>query len=226
MTTRFVDVRIPDQIRGWPCTAVPRFSTTITQADSGAEQANRRWAHPLYSYQLPEAIRSHADFEVIRDHWLVMGGPARTWPWRDPLDFASRALRAPNRAFAPQGGDQPLGAGDGVRSQFQLAKTYTRGTESYQRDITLPLLGSVVVFVDGVLPEALPPPLTPLHWTVSRPGGVVTFDGPVPLGLPVTAGFLFDVEVRFEADDSFEAIAKEFSASGVSGLRLIGVRSC
>lgn len=220
---RFVDEYISNKIRGWPCEVLPRFSTIITASDSGAEQANRRWRHPLYSYQLPEAIRSHADFELLKDHWLVMGGPAQTWPWKDPLDFASRPLIAPNRSSDVEGSDQLLATGDGVQSQFQLVKTYTVGSQIYVRDIVLPIVDSVVVLVDGVAPADLD---IPLAWTVSRPGGVVQFDGPVPLAAPVTAGYRFDVEVRFEADDSFEGIAKAYAASGVSDLRLIGVRSC
>jgi uncharacterized protein (TIGR02217 family) len=175
---------------------------------------------------LPEAIRSHEVFETIRDHWLVMGGPASTWPFRDPLDFASVALPQPNMAPELAADDQSLGFGTGARTQFQLLKTYTRGSTNYVRDITLPIVSSVVVFVNGIPPEDLSTPYTPLAWTVSRPGGVVTFDGPVPLGLEVTAGYLFDVEVRFESDESFEGIAKAYTASGVSDLNLISVRSC
>jgi uncharacterized protein (TIGR02217 family) len=223
---RFVDFPIPQSIRGWPCIVVPKFSTAITQVDSGAEQANRRWYHPLYRYQLPEAIRKHADFETIKDHWLAMGGPAQTWPWRDPLDFASCPLTAPNKVPVVSRLDQFLGEGDGVRTQFQLVKTYQRGPAQYTRDVTLPLVASVVLGINGVDPGALTPPNTPLTFTVSRPGGVVQFSGPVPGGMNVTAGYLFDVEVRFENDESFEGIAKEFTASGVATLNLVSVRSC
>lgn len=220
---RFVDEYVSNKIRGWPCNVLPRFSTIITQADSGAEQANMRWRHPLYTYDLPEAIRTHDDFEAIRDHWLVMGGPAKTWPWKDPLDFSSRALIAPNRSSAPDGADQLLGTGNGVQSNFQLVKTYTRGVASYVREIKLPVVDTVVVLVDGEDPADLDIPLT---WEVDRLTGIVSFSGPVPITMTVTAGFLFDVEVRFEADDSFEGIAKAYAASGVAPLRLFGVRSC
>ena len=77
--------------------------------------------------------------------------------------------------------------------------------------------------VDGVSSEAL---VIPLTWEVSRPGGIITFDGPVPVSLEVRAGFLFDVEVRFEADDSFDGIAKTYGVSGVADVKLAGVRSC
>jgi uncharacterized protein (TIGR02217 family) len=218
---RFADVYVSDKIRGWPCISVPRFSTAITQADSGAEQANRRWQHPLYTYRLPEAIRNHGDFESIRDHWLVMGGPAKTWPWRDPLDFASRALFLPNKSDAVVATDQVIGTGNGIANSFQLTKRYVRGAVTYDRPILLPVVSSVLVAIDGAPPISLG-----LTWLVSRPGGVLTFSAPVPNGAVITAGYLFDVEVRFERDDSFEGIAKAYAASGFSDLDLISVRSC
>ena len=223
---RFVDEYIPNQIRSWPCTASPRFSTHINVTDSGAEQANRRWLHPLYTYSLPEAVREHKDFEIVRDHWLTMGGPAQTWPWRDPLDFASVPLDAPNHVPALTMADQLLGAGDGARTQFQLVKTYQSGAASYVRPILLPVTASVLVSVNGQLPADLVVPNVPLTWTVSRPGGVVTFSGPPRPGIVVRAGFLFDVEVRFEADDSFDGIAKDYGVSGIANLKFLGVRSC
>ena len=48
-------------------------------------------------------------------------------------------------------------------------------------------------------------------WTCDHATGIVTFDAPPPNGAEVTAGFEFDVPVRFDVDriavsvDSFEA---------------------
>src|SRR5690554_6598753 len=132
--SRFVDEYPPSGFRGFPCISSPRWSTSIVAVDSGAEQANQRWEHPLHRFTLPEAVRDHATFEAVRDHWLVMRGPAPTWPFRDPLDFASRALPAANVAPTVTSTDQTLGTGDGATRKFQLVKTYTRGSHSYTRD--------------------------------------------------------------------------------------------
>jgi uncharacterized protein (TIGR02217 family) len=220
---RFIDTYIDPTIRGWPCVCSPRFSTDIVMADSGAEYPNRKWLHPLYKYGLPEAIRNQADYEKIRDHWLVMGGPAHTFPWRDPLDFASVALTKPNVVPTVTMLDQVIGTGDGGTSQFQLHKTYLRGSTTYVRPIILPVVSSVVVSVNGVLPSAL---FTPLTWSVNRLTGIVTFSGPVVVGNIVRAGFLFDVEIRFEGDDSFDGIAKDYGISGIADLTFVSVRSC
>lgn len=223
MAERFLDIYAPAEMPGFPCFSSPRFSTLITQVDSGAEDANRRWQHPLYRFTLPEAVRDHAVYEALRDHWLIMGGPAQSWPFKDPLDFASQALPAANLAPAVTATDQLLGTGDGIATQFQLVKTYSRSGQSYQRSIHLPRSGTVLVAIDGVDPAALSPPI---GWTVSRPGGVITFDAPPPIGQDVTAGYLFDVEVRFENDDAFDGIVQSYQVSGFADVTLIEVRPC
>jgi len=216
---RFVDEYLPSRVPGYPCMSVPRWKNRVTQVDSGDEQVNQRWANPLHTYRLPEAIRTHAVFEDVHDHWMAMRGNAHTWPWRDPLDFASVALARPNVVPVTSGLDQTIGTGDGVTTSFQLTKVYVRGAQTYTRPIYLPVTATVSVLLDGADPA-------PVTWTASRPGGVVTFSSAPAAGVIVTAGFLFDVIVRFESDDSFEGMVKTYAASGVGDLTLLEVRSC
>lgn len=220
---RFIDEYAPPEMPGYPCISSPRWSTAITQVDSGAEQVNQRWAHPLYRFTLPEAVREMAVFEAVRDQWLAMAGPAHSWPFRDPLDFASVALAIPNREPTVSADDQEIGTGDGAKTRFQLTKTYVRGSQSYERRIHLPVVNSVVVSINGADPETLDPPIT---WTVSRPGGEIEFSSAPSPGQIVRAGYLFDVEVRFEADDSFDGIVRTFGVGGFADIPLIEVRAC
>jgi uncharacterized protein (TIGR02217 family) len=221
--TRFVDVAMPAQVPGYPCNSEPRFSTTIVTVDSGAEQVNRNWLHPLWRYTLPEAVRDWTVVEALKKHWLVMGGPERTWPFRDPLDFASVDLPMVPMQTAPAVSmtDQLIGTGDGAKTAFPLIKNYALyGASDYARPITLPVAGSVRVSVNGADVSVSNP------WTVSRPGGVVTFTTPPGPGAAVRAGYLFDVEVRFESDESFAAVVRAYNAGGFADLTLLGVRSC
>ena len=221
--SRFRDVYLSDCVPGYPCLSSPRFSTRLPAVDSGAEGVNQRWEHPLHAYRLPEAVREHSTFEAIHDHWLIMRGPAYTFPFRDPLDFASVALPAPNQAPTVTGLDQVIGTGDGAAEVFQLRKTYTRGGFTYTRDIFHPVVASVIVTVDGADPATFSPPMT---YTVSRTTGQVTLSyAPAP-GRVIRAGFLFDVEVRFEADDSFDGIVRTYGISGFADLALLEVRPC
>lgn len=217
---RFVDQYAPLEMNSFGWVSAPLFSTQITQADSGAEQANRRWRHPLRKFICPEGVREHDVFEALKAHWLVMGGPAHTWPIRDPTDFASADLEAMNEEPAITNMDQVLGTADGVRTQFQLLKTYARGSQTYAREIHLPVTSSVVVSVNGVNVAS------PGNWSVSRYGGVVTFNAAPTAGHVVRAGFFFDCEVRFESDDTFEGVVRSYHVAGFADVPLVEVRPC
>lgn len=215
--SRFIDEYAPKEMPGFPCISSPRWSTGIVQVDSGAEQVNQRWEHPLYRFTLPEAVRDHEVFEAVKDHWLTMRGPAYTWPFRDPLDFASVPLELPNHEPTVSATDQQIGIGDGAVTQFQLTKTYARGSQSYTRRIHLPIVDSLLVSVAGTPTE---------DFTVTRPGGVVELSTPPSPGQIVRWGGLFDVEVRFESDDSFDGIVRTFGVGGFADIPLVEVRSC
>src|SRR5690606_1845399 len=92
--------------------------------------------------------------------------------------------------------DQVIGVGDGTADTFQLAKTYGALHSPYRRPIAKPVLGSVQVAVnESEMEEGV-------AFTVDSATGVVTFaPGFIPpAGAAVTAGFLFDVPVRFDTD--------------------------
>lgn len=221
--SRFLDLYLDRCVPGYPCMSSPRWSTSITHSDSGAEQANQRWEHPLHKFTLPDAVRDHTVYEAVRDHWLITRGPLRSFPFRDPLDFASVALERPNFLPTISATDQVLGAGDGINLVFQLLKTYTRGLETYTRTIYHPVVASVLVSIDGADPGSLG---TPLTWSVNRSTGAITFSGPPTPGAVVRAGYLYDVEVRFESDDSFEGLLRDYGVSGFADLVLLEVRPC
>ena len=107
--------------------------------------------------------------------------------WRDALDHSSNGGDG-----APTALDQSIGTGDGEKTTFQLTKTYGASFAPYARPITKPVAGSVRVAVDGS--ELL------TGFTVDALTGIVTFTPPPADGLAITAGFLFDVPVRFDTD--------------------------
>lgn len=217
--SRFVDQYAPCELPGYPCLSIPTWSTTITKVASGDEQANQRWQHPLHTYVLPQAVRRYDAFLACQKHWYAMRGPLHSWPFRDPLDFASADLTSPNTVPTITALDQTIGTGDGVTTSFQLVKRYAVGNQTYDRKIYLPILSTVRVAVGGVeITNDSPSPDT------NRQTGVVTLPTAPGVGVAVTAGFLFDVQVRFESDESFSGIVKSWGVAGFADMTLVEVR--
>src|SRR5215218_3568119 len=77
---------------------------------------------------------------------------------------------------------------------FQLVKTYGAGHAPHARPIVKPIAGSVRVAVNGVeRPSG--------GFVCDAATGRVTLSVAPPPGAVVTAGFSFDVPVRFDTDD-------------------------
>lgn len=237
----FIDAYLPAKIRGYPFVSSPRWSTSITSVASGSERRNQNWVHPLLRFTAPESISCQEDLELIKDAWYALAGPVDTFPFRDPLDFASRALPSPDTAPATiLRTDQYLGtfnpatktfdraAGDGVTRAFQLVKEYSFGTKTYRRLIYMPVLSSILVGINGFDPAGADPTPQggPFTFTVSRTTGEVEFDHAPEAGAVLTWGGLFDVEARFESDESFDAITRTFGVTGAADLSFVEVRPC
>jgi len=109
-----------------------------------------------------------------------------------------------------------LGVGDGATATFQLVKRYGSGLRDHVRAITKPVAGSVVVAVDG----------TPaVSFTLDAATGIVTFlAGSIPgMGAEVTAGFAFDVPVRFDTDQ-LSINLQNFASGDIPEIPVVEVR--
>jgi len=216
--TRFIDEYLPECVNSYNAVSSPRFSTGLVVSDGGAEQVNQHWAHPLYDFSIPQGVRDMETMFAVRDHFLIMKGPYQTFPFSDPLDFASVNPTTPGLAPTLSALDQTIGTGNGATTQFQLIKNYTVGSQNYARPVYHPVVSSVLISINGV-PQGS-------GWTVSRTTGIVTFDVAPANGLLVKAGYLFDVQVRYDADNSFDAIAASVRAGGYADIPLKQVRIC
>lgn len=167
--------------------AGPEFRTTIVETASGREYRNQEWAEARLRFDAARGVRSVPERDQLLDFFYARRGRARAFPLRDFTDFSSNGSSG-----EPDPGDQVLGEGNGLDAAFQLIKWYGTGPGAYLRRILLPVAESVRVALDGVEQAS--------GWSVSRPGGIVTFDAPPSAGVVVSAGFLFDVPVRFDTD--------------------------
>jgi uncharacterized protein (TIGR02217 family) len=197
MPARFHEVLFPVDIalrsRGGP-----RRRTDVVVTGSGREERNARWAHSRRHYEAGYGVRTLAALAEVVAFFEERRGRLHGFRWRDRLDDRSGP---PGTAPTPL--DQRIGTGDGTARSFALGKTYGGAFAPYVRPIAKPAQGSVVLAVAGA---AVPPGDVDVDVTT----GIVTFrPGKAPqAGAPVTAGFLFDVPVRFDTDD----LAVDFAA--------------
>lgn len=222
----FIDVYLPENIRAYPWTSSPRWSTTITSVSNAAEHRNQNWLNPLHQFKASNAVRCHEELEDLLDHWMVMRGPLFTFPIRDPLDFASARLKKADLEPAIAGTDQLIAIGDGHTRRFQLQKKYSRGGVDYFRPITLPIVESVIVMLDAIPADDSGSPGGPYTVDVVRDTGELIFFPPPENGAIITAGFYFDVPVRFLADDSYDRVVSAFQTDGFADLEFTEVRPC
>ncbi len=173
---------------------------------SGHEQRSIDWAQARLSYDAGLGVRSEADLAALIAFFRARQGRAFAFRFRDPLDFSSNGM-----ADAPTANDQPTGTGDGTRTSFALVKTYGAGEE---RRITRPDGASVRVAIDGAEQEA--------GWSLDALG-VIQFETPPGNGAVVTAGFLFDVPVRF-GEDRIEASLQGWRAGEMPSASIVEVR--
>ena len=182
----FHEVRFPDDIsRG--ARGGPERRTRIVELASGDEERNSPWADSRRRYDAAYGIRRADDLAAVVAFFEARHGRLYGFRWRDWSDYKSCLPSA-----SPSATDQIIGEGDGSTTQFQLVKVYASGAQSYSRRIVKPVAGTVLVALDGIAQGS--------GWSVDPSTGVVSFAAAPGNSVIVTAGFEFDVPVRFDTD--------------------------
>lgn len=197
----FHEIRFPTRI-SLGASGGPERRTEIVTLGSGHEERNTRWADSRRSYNAGYGIKSRNDLHDVITFFEERRGRLYGFRWND---------RSDNKSCPPQdtpsAADQLIGEGDGATASFQLTKTYGDAHAPYARAITKPVAGSVIVALDDVIQAET------TDFIIDLTTGIITFvPGKEPgIGVQVTAGFEFDVPVRFDTDElridmtSFEA---------------------
>ena len=186
----------------------PSFSTRIVGLASGQEYRSSAWADARLSYDIGPAMVDDAAVSGLIAFFRARHGAARAFRLLDPTDHSSHAMTG-----TPTAGDVVLGSGDGVTADFALIKTYGSGDAAQIRRITHPVVGSVMVAVDGAPNTA---------WSLIE-GGTIRFTAAPPSGAVITAGFHFHVPVRF-AEDVLEVAGLTHNAAEMGSVELVEVK--
>jgi len=206
----FHEVRFPTDI-AFGSSGGPERRTEIVTLGSGGERRNARWADARRRYDAGYGVRSLADLDQVIQFFEERRGRLFGFRWRDRMDDASAP---PGVAIAAT--DQKLGTGDGETAVFQLVKSYGALHAPYERVIAKPVDGSVVIAIDGA-------PLDPGDFVVDPTMGRVTFPVPPDEGAVLTAGFRFDVPVRFDTDHLVVNLAA-FEAGEIPSIPIVEIR--
>jgi uncharacterized protein (TIGR02217 family) len=207
----FHEIRFPANL-SFGSIGGPERRTEIVTLANGFEERNTPWQHSRRRYDAGLGLRSLNDVETLIGFFEARTGQLHGFRWKDWSDYKSCP---PLMTPAPE--DQLIGTGDGSQRIFQLQKTYLSGQQSYTRPIRKPVSGTVLVAVAG------DPKVEDLEFALNPATGEITFVLPPDLGTRVTAGFEFDVPVRFDADVIQTSVAS-FQAGEVPAVPVVEIR--
>jgi uncharacterized protein (TIGR02217 family) len=209
----FHEIRFPTAIsRG--AQGGPERRTDVVVLGSGYEERNSRWADSRRAYNAGYGVKSLDDLHGVIAFFEERRGRLYGFRWRDHIDFKSCA---PGETLTSA--DQAIGTGDGTTTAFQLMKTYGSAHAPWTREIEKPVAGTVRVAVGGIEQTE------GVAFTVDAATGVVTFEpGYVPVAdAAITAGFEFDVPVRFDTD-RLEINLQGFRHGALPNIPIVEVR--
>lgn len=194
-------------------TGGPVRRNEIVALTSGHERRNARFSGARRRYDAGTGLRSLQDVYDVVAFFEARRGSLHGFRFRDPFDMKSCWPDG-----TPSDADQAIGIGDGATASFRLCKTYGDGPDAYVRPIGKPVAGSVLVAVGGVAQTE------GSDFTLDAATGTIAFlPGHVPgAGAVVTAGFAFDVPVRFDTEHLSVSLAG-FRAGQIPTVPLIEI---
>ena len=209
----FHDTRFPTAI-SLGASGGPERRTDIVVLGSGHEERNQRWADSRRRYEAGYGVKSLDDLQAVIAFFEERRGRLHGFRWKDHADYKSCSSSG-----IPAAADQLIGTGDGATADFRLVKRYGADFAPWSRGITKPVPATAKVAVGGTLQTE------GVHYLLDYTTGLVSFEpGSVPgIGAAVTAGFEFDVPVRFDTD-RLTVNLDQFSAGSIPNIPILEIR--
>jgi len=204
----FHEIRFPTAI-SFHSSGGPARKTEIVTLGSGFEERNAVWANSRRRYDVGYGVKTLDDLHSVIAFFEAR--MARLYGFR-LKDFSDYKSCSPGADVTPL--DQTIGTGDGSTTTFQLSKTYTSGSASWQRIIKKPVAATIRVALNGT--EQLS------GFSVDTTTGIVTFTSAPGAGVSVTAGFEFDTPVRFDTDQLSINLA-DFAAGEIPSVPIVEI---
>ncbi|MEP9397202.1 DUF2460 domain-containing protein [Mesorhizobium sp. KR2-14] len=206
----FHEVRFPLAV-SFGATGGPERRNEIVSLTSGREKRNARFSQSRRHYDAGTGVRTLEDLHDVLVFFEARRGSLHAFRFRDPFDMKSCR---PEETPSPQ--DQVLGRGDGTTSRFKLVKRYGTGEDAYERLISKPVASTLKVAVDGV-------EVASADFSLDASGEIVFAPDAVPAqNAEVTAGYEFDVPVRFDSERMSMSLTA-FKAGQIPSIPLVEV---
>lgn len=207
----FHEVRFPANLSFGSVGGPVRRTDVVTLAN-GFEERNTPWAHSRRRYDAGMGMRSLDDVETMIAFFEARQGQMFGFRWKDWSDFkSSRATSEP--VFD----DQLIAMGDGTTQSFPLVKVYRSGSFTYERPIRKPVAGTVRI---GLSQDEMQ---EGVDYEVDTNLGLITFSHPPDPDVEISAGYEFDVPVRFDTD-SIQTSVASFKAGDVPSVPIVELR--
>lgn len=197
----FVEIQFPSDI-SYGATGGPTYSTDVVSMFSGHEQRNSNWKNALGRYNISTGVKTEKQWQNLISFFHICKGKAYGFRFKDWSDY--KAVR------------QKIAISDGVKTEFQLIKTYSSGDTVVTRIIKKPIKNTVKIYQQSNLRREL-------DYSVDYSTGIITFAEALNPGTIILADFEFDVPVRFDTDE-LQISIDSFNSGSWSGVNLIEVR--
>ncbi|MBU2982730.1 DUF2460 domain-containing protein [Lentibacter algarum] len=208
---QFHEVRFPASL-SFGSSGGPERRTDVVTLANGFEERNTPWEHSRRRYDAGLSLRSMDDIDKVLAFFEARRGRMHGFRWKDWSDFKTGV---PSREVSFE--DEVIAQGDEETTSYQLMKIYRSGEQTYARPVTKPVEGTVRVGIAGV------EQLEGVHYEVDTETGIITFEHAPNEGMDVTAGFEFDVPVRFDTDQIVIS-ASTFQAGEVPAVPVVELR--
>ena len=207
----FHEIRFPASL-SFGSLGGPERRTEVVTLANGFEERNAPWAHSRRRYDAGVGLRSLDDVETMIAFFEARQGQLYGFRWKDWSDYRS-CIASADLTFE----DQVIGRGDGTQTQFQVIKCYASGGSCYEPPLTKLVAGTIRLGLGGV--EVF----ESVDWEVDTTTGVVEFAHAPDVDVEITAGYEFDVPVRFDTDVIQTSVAS-FQAGEVPSVPVVEVR--
>lgn len=210
MSDSFHEVSFPVSL-ALGTTGGPERRTDIVSLSNGRESRNARWRDSRRRYDAGSGMKSADDLYALVAFFEARQGSLYGFRFKDPLDFSSADYNAATSAT-----DQIIGTGDGSNRLFQLKKTYLDIGGQTERPIEKPVVDSVKIAIAGT--EIFAP-----DFSIDHASGEIEFVTAPADGDPVSAGFEFDVPVRFDTP-RLDINLSAFQAGHIPSVPLVEIK--